>query len=54
MRRTIWIVSLLLTLAAAPAHSGELLEKFAVLASFAAIDYDQSAGWVTPGGGAWN
>jgi hypothetical protein len=30
--------------------AADRLQKFAVLATFAAIDYDQSAGWVTPGG----
>jgi hypothetical protein len=49
------LVGILLALLIVPqAHAddatGDRLQKFAVLATFAAIDYDQSAGWVTPGG----
>ena len=34
------------------AHASEQTEKLFILTAFAAIDYHQSAGWVTPGGGA--
>jgi hypothetical protein len=45
------LVGALLALLVVPAHAEEQrTEKLAVLAAMAWIDYDQSAGWVTPGG----
>lgn len=37
----------------AGAGDDERMEKFLILATYAAIDYNQSAGWVTPGGGTY-
>ena len=58
MKNTLVIlVALLFIFCAGAACAGtgddERMEKFLILATYAAIDYNQSAGWVTPGGGAY-
>lgn len=48
----VMIIVIVLLIMFRMAQADEKHERLAVLATLAAIDYDQSAGWVTPGGRA--